>query len=351
MRNRRSILKGIGATAIGLTILDDAAAVGAVEGNSLNFYNWDTYIGETTLDDFRAISGINVQMDIFDTNDTLFSKLKTTSQYDVIVPSHDYVERMIAANMLLPLDHSLLPNFKNIGPKFRNPVYDPGCAYSVPYTTLTLGIGYRKSKVQTRPSSWKVLFDSSEYSDRIALLSDVDILFQLCAKYLGISPRDIRESDIARIESMLLRQKPFLKKFHDDDGQDMLARGEVDLVLEYNGDIANLVEEDDDIDFVIPDEGSLMMLDCFCIPKNCRRPKNAHRFINYLLSGIAGKHISETILYPTPNYAARALMPAEYKQNPILFPPPERSALLEMHCYLPEFEKKFEAAYERLRQP
>lgn len=350
MRNRRSILKGLGAAAVGLTFSDKAAfAAEDGEDKKLSFYNWDTYIGEGTLEDFEVSSGVKVQMDLFDTNDSLFAKLRAKARYDVVVPSHDFVERMVAAKMLQPLDHSLIPNFKNIGPMFRDSAYDPGCAHSMPYTTLTVGIGYRKSKVRSRPKSWKVLFDSAEYDGRIALLSDANLMFQLYAKYLGKSVNYLNRDDVDQIEKVLLRQKQFVKKFHDDDGQDLLLKGDVDLVVEYNGDIATAMSEDADIGFAIPDEGSLFFVDSLCIPKTSRRPKNAHRFINYVLGAQAGRHIAETLLYPTPNYAARALMPNDYKRSPVLFPSPDRMARLEMPRYRPEIQELIEEAFTRVR--
>jgi spermidine/putrescine transport system substrate-binding protein len=120
------------------------------EEAKLNFYNWDTYIGETTLEDFKGASGVDVNMTLFASNDELFAKLKAGNQgYDVIVPSNDFVERMAAADMLMPLDHAQIPNFeKNIAPEFKDVPYDPKRKHSMPYTWLTLGIGYRKSKVK-----------------------------------------------------------------------------------------------------------------------------------------------------------------------------------------------------------
>ena len=119
-------------------------------------------------------------MDLFDSNDTLFAKFKAGNPgYDVIVPSNDFVERMARADMLMPLDHAQIPNMKNIDPSFLNVDYDPGRKFSMPYTWLVLGIGYRKSKVKTAPDSWKVLFDSDEYKGRMAWLSEAGDMFRL----------------------------------------------------------------------------------------------------------------------------------------------------------------------------
>ncbi|WP_374530663.1 PotD/PotF family extracellular solute-binding protein [Novosphingobium sp.] len=356
---RRSLLQGLGVAAIGISFGglaacsksgSSGAGAGTGEEPALNFYNWDTYIGETTLADFKASSGIDVKMDLFDSNDVLFAKFKAGNPgYDVIVPSNDFVERMTEAGMLMELDHSLIPNMKNIDPTFIDVAYDPGRKYSMPYTWLTLGIGYRKSKVKAKPDSWKVLFDSPEYSQRIALLSEAGDLFRLYGKYLGKSVNALTPDDIKTIEAMMIKQKPHVKKFHEDDGQDLLAKGDVDLVLEYNGDIAQVMVEDDDIDFVIPKEGSQLNSDTLCIPKGAKHPKNAHAFINNLLDAEVGKKITETILYPTPNAAAKALMPDSYKNNPVIFPPADVLAKCEYAKFNATLQPLYEEAFTRVR--
>ena len=362
--NRRSILQGLGVAAVGIS-LGGLAACGKSGGKQaaspakiastgeekkLNFYNWDTYIGETTLADFKGASDIDVNMSLFATNDELFAKLRAGNPgFDVIVPSNDFVERMAQSNMLMPLDKALIPNTKNIDPTFADVPYDPGRKYSMPYTWLVLGIGYRKSKVKTPPDSWKVLFDSDEYAGKISLLSEAGDLFRLYGKYLGKSVNSLTPADIAIIEKMMIKQKPFVKVFHEDNGQDLLVKGEVDLVLEYNGDIAQKMVEDDDIDFVVPKEGSQLNSDTLCIPVGAPHPKNAHAFINYLLDGEVGKKITETILYPTPNAAAKALMPEAYRNNPVIFPPLAMTAKCEYAKFRPDVQPLYEEAFTRVR--
>lgn len=368
--NRRSILQGLGAAAVGISLgglLSSCGGSGGGEGNTqaggagakiqptgeepkLNFYNWDTYIGETTLADFKEASGVDVNMSLFATNDELFAKLRAGNPgFDVIVPSNDFVERMIPAGMIVPLDHSLIPNIKNVDPQFMNVEYDPGRKYSLPYTWLVLGIGYRKSKVPGGVNSWKPLFDSNQYAGRISLLSEAGDLYRLYGKYIGKSVNDLTKEDIDRITQMMIKQKPFVKVFHEDNGQDLLLKGEVDLVLEYNGDIAQAMTEDDDIDFVIPTEGSQLNSDTLCIPKGAPHPKNAHAFINYILDGEVGKKITETILYPTPNNSAKALMPDEYRNNPVIFPPQDRLAKCEYAKFRPDMQPLYEEGFTRVR--
>jgi spermidine/putrescine transport system substrate-binding protein len=336
--SRRSLLKGLSAAAIGISLVGKKSSAWAAEEPKLNFYNWDTYIGETTLPDFQKATGIDVNMSLFATNDELFAKLRAGNPgYDVIVPGSEFVERMVKANLLEPLDHAKIPNIKNISPEFiKDAPYDPGRKYSMPYTWLVIGIGYRKSKVKETPDSWKWLFDSDAYKGRIAVMSDASELFRNCFKYLGKSINDDSPELIKQAEALLAKQKPNIKSFHEDNGQDLLLAGEVDVVMEYNGDIAQIMVEDDDIDFVVP--------------KGAPHPENALKFINFILNAKTGEEIFETIKYPSPNAAATALMPASYKDNPVIFPPADIMAKCEYPRYLgPEFTRLLDEAMTRLR--
>lgn len=318
---RRSLLAAIGAAAGAAAVGFSLAGCSREAGRKLSFYNWDTYIGETTLADFEKATGVRVISSYFATNDELFTKLRAGNPgYDVIVPSNEFVTRMREANMLLPLDLSKIPNKANLAPEFMDADYDPDPRHSLPYTWLVMGIGYRKSKVDGVPDSWKWLFDSDRYSGRIALLGEAADLIRLGARYKGRSLVGVDEATAREVAAMLTAQKRHVRAFHEDNGQDLLLSGDVDLVLEYNGDIAQAMAEDADIDFVVPKEGSLLNADTLAIPKGAPSPDLAHEFINFLLDAEVGKGIAETILYPTPNAAAKALMPEDYRTNPVIFP-------------------------------
>jgi spermidine/putrescine transport system substrate-binding protein len=350
--SRRSILKGLGAAAVGISLLGKKSPAWAAEEKKLNFYNWDTYIGETTLETFKEASGIDVNMSLFATNDELFAKLRAGNPgFDVIVPGSEFVERMIQANLLEPLDHAKIPNIKNVAPEFiKDAPFDPGRKFSMPYTWLVIGIGYRKSKVKETPDSWKWLFDSAVYKGKIAVMSDASELFRNCFKYLGQSLNSTSPELLKQAEETLIKQKPNIKSFHEDNGQDLLLSGEVDVVMEYNGDIAQIMTEDEDINFVVPKEGAMRQQDTLAIPKGAPHPENALEFINHILDAKVGAEISTTIKYPSPNAAAVALMPASYKDNPVIFPPAEIIAKCEYPNYLgPEFTRLLDEAMTRLR--
>ncbi len=321
--SRRSLLAGTGTAAAGLTFAPKGGW--SAEETKVNFYNWDTYIGETTLEDFEDATGISVTMDLFADNDELFSKLKEGNPgYDLIVPTNDYAERMILAGMLEPLDHSLIPNFKkNINPAFQDAGFDPGRKFTMPYMWGTLGIGYRKSAVEGMPDSWKWVMDSSKYAGRVALLSEAISVFGVAAKYLGMTYNITDDADIAKVEALLIKNKPNVKVFAEDNGQDLLLSGTVDLTMEWNGDILQVMAEDDDLAYVVPNEGSLVWQDTLAIPTGAPHPENAHKLINYILDADAGSKIADFIQYATANESARRLLSEAYRENPAIFPSQE----------------------------
>jgi spermidine/putrescine transport system substrate-binding protein len=308
------------------------------EEKKLNFYNWDTYIGENTLADFEKATGIATKLDLFADNDELFTKLKAGNPgYDVIVPTNDNLERMIKANMVTPLDHAKIPNFANVDKVFQEAAFDPGRKHSMPYMWGTLGIGYRKSKVDgVAIDSWKILLDSDKMSGRISLLGDSANVIGPALKYLGYSYNSTNTEELKKAEDLLVAQKKHVKVFAKDNGQDLLASGEVDACQEWNGDILQVMKEDEDLAYVVPTEGSLLWQDTLAIPVGAPHPMNAHAFINFVLDATVGKDIAEFIAYATANAAARKLASPDYQNNTAIFPPPEVIAKCEPGLYLGE---------------
>jgi spermidine/putrescine transport system substrate-binding protein len=351
-QSRRNFLSQVGLAGIGLSFTGALGACSRPKGaQTLNLYTWDTYIGKHTLPDFERATGSHVNISLFANNDELFAKLRDGNPgYDVIVPSNDFVERLHQAGSLIDLDHAKIPNLANIEARFLNPPFDPGRKVSVPYTWIVTGIGYRKSKVDGVPDSWKWVLDSDRYKHRIGLLAEASELFEISAKYLGLPANTADPATIARIQAMLIKQKPNVAVFHDDNGQDLLLAGDIDLVIEYNGDIAQVMREDKDLDFVVPREGGILASDSLCIPKGAPNPDLAHAFINFVLDAHNGAHIAETIRYPTPNQAALALMPAEYRNNRVIFPPQTVIATCEYSHYQGQvIQSAYEQAMTRVR--
>ena len=339
---RRRALQGLGTAALGLTL---APLAGCGEKDSLNFANWESYLGETTLDDFKDASGIDISLSVIASEDALFSQLRTgTSVPDVLIASNRMVERLVEAHLLAPLSHARLPDLRNLDPRFADPPYDPGLKYSVPYTWQVYGIGYRKSKVPVPPKGWQDLFDNPAFAGRIALPADPQELYRIVARTLGKGPGAIDPDDVPLLTALLQSQLPRIKAFHNDDGQDLLLNKQVDLVAEFSGDIAQVMLEDPDLGFVMPAEGSELTCDGLCVPAHADNAGNAHRFIEYLLQSQAGMRVLHTILYPTPNLAAKALMPPAYQTSAVLFPPADLIAKSAFARRNPPLDTAIEAA-------
>ena len=318
---RRSFIKGTAAMGVGMALAP--SMLWSAEDKQLNVYNWDTYIGENTLANFTKLSGIKVQYDLYANNEELFAKLKEGNPgFDLIFPADYMVETMTGLNMLVPLDHAKIPNIKNIDPdpNFSNPAYSPGMKYAIPYMWGTIGIGYRKSKFKTPPTSWKVLLDSDEFKGKIALLADQRACIGITLKYLGYKLNSTNPKEIAQARDLLIKQKPNIKSFAEDNGQDLLLSGECDVVMEWNGDIVQVMAEDDDIGYLVPKEGGVVWIDNMCIPMGAPHPENAHAFINYILDPKVNADIANFVHYGTPNAAAREYILPEDLKNTAIYP-------------------------------
>ena len=340
--NRRQLLKGAGAAMVGITLMPYKSM--AAEEKKLNVYNWDTYIGETTLADFNAATGIDAKMDLFGSNDELFAKLKAGNPgYDVIVPSSNYIERMVKANMLMPIDHAKVPNIANLDKQFQDADFDPGRKYSLAYMWGTFGIGYRKSKAKATPDSWHLLLDDPTYAGRISIQGTAEFGFGIALKTLGYNWNSTDATELGKAKDLLIASKKNIKIFAKDNGQDLLASGDVDVCAEYSGDIVQVMKADttNDLGYVIPKEGSNRWQDTVAIAAGAPHPENAHAFLNFIVDGQNNANIVKTIGYATPNAAGRALMDDEYKNNKNIFPSDEQLAMCDPGKYLGEDATKY----------
>ena len=258
MAERRRFLTGAAAAAASIPFARAVAA--QTSQGSLRLYSWPDYTGTSTLDDFKASSGISVSVDYYDNSDEMLRTLRGADHpYDIVIASYDYVDEMIGAELLLPLDHSRVPNIANLYPVFADAIFDPGRRYSLPFLWGTQGICYRKSAVSVTPDSWGVLFDSDVHSGRIALPGP-DTL-GLALKYLGYSYNSVDPSELEAAGALLIRQKSHVRAFVGPDGIELLANGEVDLAVGWNSEALRLMEDDDDIDYRVPTEGGLLWQD------------------------------------------------------------------------------------------
>ena len=327
---RRSFLSALAAAGVGLS-LPVARRVLAAEEPVLNFYTWDGYVAENTLSDFKAATGVGVNMSFYSDNDELFAKLREGNPgYDVIIPSGEYVARMRKAGILQPLDHGKIPNRQNISEEFLDVEFDPGREFSLPYFWGTMGVGYRKSKVD-RPVSWSSVWgaDAAKHKGKIAWLSESTSMMGVVMKYLGHSFNETDPAIVKQAADHLIQHKGNIRTIADGNGHHLLAAGDCDMAVSWSGDILLLREEDDDVDYVVPREGSFIWQDCLAIPADAPHPENAHAFINFLLDAEVGRDIAEYILFPTANSAARAIADPSYRDDPAIFPDEATRNVLE----------------------
>lgn len=305
----------------------------AAEAKLVNVYNFDTYIGKTTRRTFTQATGIRVKYDLYGSNQELLAKLRAGNPgYDVIFPSDFMIGTMTKLDLLSPLDHAKLPNMRHLDPMPRvsNPPSNPGLKYGLPYQWGTIGIGYRKSKVKSVPVGWQALFDNPAMSGRIALLSEPREVLGCALKYLGRSVNSTAQDEINLARDLIVRNKRTFKTFAADNGQDLLANGEVDLVMEYNGDVLSVMQENKGLGFVVPQEGTVLWTDFACIPKGAPHPDNAHAFINHLHDPKVNAEIANTIHYASTNASAKQFIRADDLQNPSIYPPADLIAKCEI---------------------
>ncbi len=295
------------------------------QDNVLNLYNWSSYIAPEVIRLFEEENNVKINYDIYDSNESLYAKLKPgNSGYDVVFPADYMVEIMISERMLEELDKSNITNLKHLDDKFINPPYDPNNRYSLPYQWLTMGIGYNLKRTGENITSWAALFDP-KFSRRTALLDDMRHTFGAVLIYLGYSPNTTNPEEINQAKEYLIKNQKNVNAFLPDTGQNLLNQGEIDLAMEYSGDVFQVMAENPDLRYMIPQEGTIIAVDNMVIPKNAPHKQLAEQFINFILEPEIGAKISNFINYGSPNKTAiqNQLIDAESLNNPGIYPPEE----------------------------
>jgi putrescine transport system substrate-binding protein len=312
------------------------------QGQIVNVYNWSDYIEPTALKDFTKETGIKVRYDTFDSNDTLETKLLAgKSGYDVVVPTGFFLERQIKAGVFQKLDKSKLPNLVNVWPEIaqRLAVHDPGNQYAVTYMWGTTGIGYNVKKAReilgadARIDSWDVIFKPEILAKfkgcGIHLLDSSDDILPAALKYLGFDPNSRNEGELQKATDLLIKIRPFVRKFHSSEYLNALAGGEICLAVGFSGDIkqaqkrAAEAKNGVDIAYAIPKEGAQLWFDTLAIPKDAKNVAQAHAFINYLQKPEVAAKNSNLISYANGNLASQPLIDKEVLDDPTIYPDAE----------------------------
>jgi spermidine/putrescine transport system substrate-binding protein len=287
----------------------------------LRFYNWNTYIDPEILTNFEQTYGVTIDYQIFDSDNDMVEELLdgATDRYDLVVPSDVTVTEMRNDGLLAPLDKDNIPNFENVDPTFISPAFDPANRYCAPYQWGTVGIGYNARATGREITGWSDFFDP-DFAGRVAMLDDYRTTMGLALITLGYSPNTSNRTEIAEATTFLKDQKEQIGGYVGDDAQDLLLEGKFDMVMEWSGDIFQVMEEAPDIQYVIPAEGSIIWVDNICIPVDAPNKAMAETFINYILDPEVGAALSNFVQYGSPNQASLPFINEEVLNDPAIYP-------------------------------
>jgi spermidine/putrescine transport system substrate-binding protein len=312
-------------------VLAVAVAVGvlvAINSNmtkTLRIFIWEEYIDPEVYRLFEKEFAAKVIEDNYGSNEDMRAKLQAGGAvYDLVVPSDYMVTLLRKDGLLLPIDLSRIPNLIYLGSRFRDPPYDPGHRYSVPYQWGITGIGYNKRQVNPPPTRWADLFEPAwlePYRQRISMLNDMREVIGAALVASGHSPETADPQHLAEAQALLLRQKPFLAKYDSESFEDSLASGETVLAHGWSGEIAMAQSQNPDIAFAIPAEGAFVFVDNWAIPKGARQKELAEEFINFVLRPEISAMIVNHAKYASVNEAAKPLIKPEILNGPSYYWP------------------------------
>jgi spermidine/putrescine transport system substrate-binding protein len=317
-------------------------------GPVLHVYVWSDFIKPDLFDKFEKEHHCRIVIDTYDSNESMYAKLKLgATGYDLIFPSHYFLDLLIKQNMLKPLDFNLIPNIKNVDPSYSHYIPEANQRYAVPYLVSLAGLGFRKDKVSIEPS-WGI-FSNSNLKGRMTMLNDIRETLGAGLKYLGYSVNTIQPEEINRVTNLLIDWKKNLAKFESEQYKIGIASAEFLVVQGYNGDLLQVMQENTNIDFVYPKEGTALSLDLATIPLQAPNSELAHAFINFLLEGEnAAQNIAYTF-FLSPNIAAYDKLSPELRENQALFPSKEILSKTEVFKDLGPNNGLYIQAWDRIK--
>lgn len=310
-------------------------------GVTINVYNWGEYIANGTdgsLDineEFTKRTGIKVNYTTFDSNESLYSKLAGGgADYDVIIPSDYMVAKLREEGFLAEINFDNIPNAEYIDDNFLNPNYDPENKFSVPYTWGVVGIFYNTNFID-EVTGWDALWDE-QYEGKILMFDNPRDSFSIAQVMLGFSMNSTNQDELDEAAALLKQQKPLVQAYVMDQIFDKMAGGEAWLAPYYSGDAAVLVDSNDNIEFVIPEEGTNYFVDAMCIPATSTKKEYAEAYINFLCEPEIAAENVDYIGYATPESAAKEYLDEEIVENPIFYPGDNILENTEVFTNLPE---------------
>ena len=323
-----SMLAGCGSEAAvdpDVEIIDSQAVYGC---STINVYNAGEYIADETIPEFERRFTARVNYDVFDSNETLYTKLLGGSSYDVLVPSDYMIERLMSEDMLQPLDKSVVTNFSNIAPDVMDMVkqFDPEEQYAAPYFYGSVGLVYNNQVVDQEiieSEGWDILHDE-RYKGRVYAYDSQRDMFMVALKALGYSMNTEDPTQIQEAYDWLMEMNDAVDPAYvTDEVIDGMANGDMDIAIMYSGDAAYVISENSDMSYLEPSQGTNIWVDAMVIPANSSCPALANEFINFMMEDDIAQMNSEYVGYTSPNTAVRDYLSGElgdYFENPAYLP-------------------------------
>ena len=317
---KRTVKKLLSLMAAGVMGLSLVGCSSGGENGKVVVYNWGDYIDPEVNDLFTQETGIKVVYSEYANNEEMYATVEPGNvSYDILFPSEYMIEKMINNNMLQKLDLSKIPNHEKIDEQFKNLAYDPNNEYSIPYMWGTMGIVYNKTMVTEPVDSWDILWDS-QYAGKIFMYDSERDSIMVALKKLGYSMNTRNEAELEEAKNLLIEQSPLVLAYVGDEGKNKMINGEAALMLAWAGDAMVMLQENPDLAYVIPKEGSNWFVDGIVIPENATNVEQAYEYINFLCRPDIAAMNAEYIGYSTPISEARELLPEEIKNSEVAYP-------------------------------
>lgn len=337
------------ASALAVAALALVAGCGKPAPRVLHVYTWADYIKPELVQRFEEEHRCKVVIDTFDSNESMYAKLKAgASGYDIVTPSSYMVALMHDQGMLLDLDHAKLPNLANIDTTYLAIALDPAMAHSVPYLLTNTGVAYLKSKAGEVEPSWAV-FDRADLKGRMTMLNDMRETIGAALKFLGYSLNTTDDAQLDQARDVVIRWKKNLAKFENEQYKSGIASGEFLLVHGYSGDLLQARSENPDVTFLAPREGLSIACDDLVILEDAKSADLAHEFIDFVHDPKVAAENSEFISYLCPNSAAYPLMSAEFRDDPAVTLAPEVRAKCEVIRDLGADNAKYTRVWDQIK--
>ena len=302
-----------------------------LRGTEINVYNWGEYISdgsEGTLDvnkEFEKETGIKINYTTYDSNENMYNKIKGGgANYDIIIPSDYMIERMINEELLEKINFDNIPNYSNILPEYKNLYFDPNNEYSVPYNVGMVGLVYNTKMVKETPDSWSIMWDE-KYKGQILMFNNSRDAFGIAQFLCGVSLNTNNSEDWEKAYEKLKEQKPLVQSYVMDDVFNKMEGGEAAIAAYYAGDCILMADNNPDLAFVYPKEGTNIFVDSICIPKGCQNKEAAELYINFLLREDIALANAEYLCYATPNKAVLENEDYSLRDNEMLYPDKEHT--------------------------